>query len=87
MSNKSNKSYTGSNNGLSPVINHFNTKLQVKFNESCLKQRKEIFTHKKVVNVYITYKISLWANILGLDFALGNSLFEVVNMTKNVYPN
>ena len=40
--------------------NYSNTKLQVKFNGSCLKQ-KVTFTHKKFFNIYIAYKVKLWS--------------------------
>lgn len=32
-----------------------NTKIQVKFDGSCFKQKKFTFTHKKVVNSYTVY--------------------------------
>ena len=42
---------------VSIVLNHINTRLQVKFNESCLKQEQATLTHKKLVDVYTVYKI------------------------------
>ena len=51
-----------------------------------LKQDTFTLTHNKVVNIYIVYKIILWSNIHGADFALGNSLFGHVKSTQNVHP-
>ena len=48
-----------SNDSLSPVLNHSNTKIRVKLDGSCLKQDKFTCNHKTVVNIYIVYKINL----------------------------
>ena len=42
-----------------------------------------MFNHKKVVNILIVYQINLWPFTVGKDFALGNSLFGTVKLTKN----
>ena len=36
------------------------------------------------MNIYIVFEIHLWPFNVGRDFALGNSLFGVVKLTKNV---
>ena len=41
------------------------------------------FSHKQVVNIYVNYEINLWPFTVGKGFALRNSLFEVVKLTKN----
>ena len=64
------------------MLNHTNTKLQVKFDGNCLKQEKGTFTHKKVINIYVVYEINLWAFTQGADFTLENSLSEAVKLTK-----
>ena len=76
-----------SNNSLASAINHIKTKLQVKFDESCLKQQKVIFTHKKVLNNYIVYKINLWPYKEAVGFKSKNSLFEAGKLTKDAYPD
>ena len=48
-----------------------------------MKQEKVTFTHGKVVNICIAYKINLWAYTQGADFVLGTSLFEAVKLTRN----
>ena len=50
-------------NSLPPGLNHINIKIQIKFDGSCLKQEKMIFTYKKVVNIYIISEINLWLYI------------------------
>ena len=68
---------------LNPGINCVdNTKIQIKLDESCLKQDKLTFTHKQVVNIFIVYKINLWPLNVGKDFAFGNSLFGAVKWIK-----
>ena len=56
------------------MLNYINTKLQIKFDESCLKEDKVKFTNKQVVNIYILYEKNLWSFNVGKDFTLGNSL-------------
>ena len=46
------------NSSLAPGLNHINTKLDVKFDGSCLNQDKLKVTHGKFVNIYIVYEIN-----------------------------
>ena len=55
--NKSIKSPTKSDNSLTPELNYHGSKVKIKFTASCLKQSDHIFTHKKVVNIYIVYEL------------------------------
>ena len=48
---------TTSDNSLTPALNYYGTKTKVKFTGSCLKQSKVSYTHGKVVNIYIVYKL------------------------------
>ena len=50
--------------------------------ESCLEQDKITSTHKKIINIYINYKINLWNYIDCSDPAQGNSLFGAVKLIK-----
>ena len=81
------KTSDASNNSLALAINHINTTLQVKFDRSCLKQQKVIFTHKKVVTNYIAYEINLWSYTEAVGFTSKNSLFEAGKLTKDAYPD
>ena len=51
--NESIKPPTRSDNSLTPELNYYGIKTRVKFTRSCLKQSDHIYTHKKVVNIYI----------------------------------
>ena len=53
ISNESIKPATTSDNSLTPELNYYGTKARVKFTRSCLQQSDHIYTHKKVVNIYI----------------------------------
>ena len=58
LSNESIKPPTTTNNNLTPELNYYGTKIKIKFTGSCLKQSSHIFTHKKVVNIYIVYELA-----------------------------
>ena len=83
MPDESIKPPTTSNNGIVPVLNYINTKIQVKFDGSCLKQKKVIFHHKTVVNIYVVHDINLWRFKESCYFTLENYLFGAVKLTKN----
>ena len=57
LSVESSKPPTASNNNLTAVLNQYGTKTRVKFTGSYLKQPKISYTHGKVVNIYIAYKL------------------------------
>ena len=42
-----------SDNSLTPALNYYGTKTIVKFTGSCLKPPKNLYTHGKVVNIYV----------------------------------
>ena len=58
LSNESIKPITTTNNRHTPKLNYYGTKTKIKFPRSCLKQSSHIFTHKKVVNIYIVYELA-----------------------------
>ena len=82
LSNKSIKSPTTSDNSLTPELNYYGTKIKIKFTKSCLKQSDHIFTHKKVVNIYIVYKLAA-SSSHDSDHTLKDCLFGAVTLTKN----
>ena len=70
-------------NSLNLELNHIdNPETQVKFGGSCREQKT--FTPRKIINLYIVYKINLWPYNYGTSFTLGNYLFEAAKLTKNV---
>ena len=69
-------------NSLAPALNYVGNKINVTFDERCLKQDKITYTHGTIVNIYIVYELS--SNLNNLDFALENCLFRALKLTKNV---
>ena len=68
--------------GLNPKLSYYDTKVRVQFTRSYLKQPNFMFTHKKVVNIYIVYELGASSSHIN-DPALKNCLFGVVTLTKN----
>ena len=52
------------------------------FTRSCLKQSDHIYTHKKVVNIYIVYELAA-SSSHDSDPTIKNCLFGAVTLTKN----
>ena len=42
-----------------------------------------IFLHKNVVNLFISYTLGTWSRNLNTDFTLGNCLYGAVKLAKN----
>ena len=82
LSNESIKPPTASNNSLNPRLSYYGTKVRVQFTKSCLKQPNHIFTHKKVVNIYIVYELGA-STSHSSDPTIKNCLFGAVTLTKN----
>ena len=82
LSTESIKPPTTSDNSLTPTLSYYGTKARVKFNESCLQQRKLSYTHGTIVKIYIVYELS--ASSSHNDHpTLRNCLFGAVTLTKN----
>ena len=82
ISNESIKPSTTSNNSLNPRLSYYGTKVRVQFTKSCLKQSNHIFTHQKIVNIYIVYELAASSSHTN-DPTLKNCLFGAVTLTKN----
>ena len=75
--------YATSDNSLTPLIDHYGSKVRVKFNKDCLKQSnklKDDYGHK--LNVYIVYELGVSSSNVS-DPTLKNCLFGAVTLTKN----
>ena len=83
LSNESITPPATSNNSLNPKLNCYGTKTRVQFIGSCLKQSIPIFTHKKVVNIYVAYELAASSSHTN-NPTLKNCLFGAVTLTKNV---
>ena len=58
LSAESIKPFSTSDNSLTPAIKFYDYNIRVKFTGSCFKQPKVLYTYKRVVNIYILYKLS-----------------------------
>ena len=72
LSNEKFKSPYTSNKSLSPKLVWINnSRIRLKFKESCLKQEdKAPFTPNSVVNLFILYELNTWSRDLNTDFTL-----------------
>ena len=71
-----------SDNSLTPALSYYGTKTRVKFTGNCLKQSKILYTHGKIVNIYIFYELGASGSHVN-DPTLKNCLFGAVTLTKN----
>ena len=82
LSDESIKSPSAPYNFLNTSLNLMDTKTRVRFNESCLKQHKITYTHRKIVNIYIVYEINKNDNTSS-DPTLENCWFGAASLAKN----
>ena len=82
LSNESIKPPTTSDNSLNLELNYYGTKTKINFTRSCLKQSNYIFTHKKIVNIYVVYELAA-SSSYDSDPTIKNCLFGAVTLTKN----
>ena len=89
MSDKRINSITTSNY-VTPDLSYYGTKIGVEIFGSYLKQYKVTFNHRKEVNIYIAYEVTVLVNISkykyssnGNHLTLKNALFGAVSLTKN----
>ena len=79
LSDENIKPPSTSNNSFNLGINYTDsTKIQVKFDGTCLKQEKLMFTHKKLVNMDILYETNL------LPFTVGKLTIKA-DLNKYTY--
>ena len=83
MSDQSIKAPTTPNRMLNLLLDNIGSKIRVKFRGDCLRQENIIFTHVKIVNIYIVYEIERSVNISSYP-TLENCLFDTVKLTKHV---
>ena len=68
---------------ITPSLDYLGTKIGLQFDGSCLKQHKIIYTHEKIVNIYIVYETSKNFSLSSYT-TLENCLFGAVSLTKYV---
>ena len=85
MSNENSKPPHPANKYLSPKLIWYNSRIKLKFKESCLKQEDRVaYAPKNVINLLIVYELDTWPQNITTDFTLKNCLFGSVKLTKNV---
>ena len=77
------KNITKSESNFAPTFVDHHLLPYINFNGHCL-IKHNISNPKKVINLYIYYKLNPQLTILNTDFTLGNCLFGSVKLTKNV---
>ena len=82
LSDESIKPPSTSDDNLAPSLDYIGTKKRVKIVESCLKQVKITFTQKKIVKIYLVYKMNMWDRGYDDYATLENSLFGAVRLVK-----
>ena len=82
ISNESIRPSTTSNNSLNGRLSYDGTKVRVHFTKNCLKQANYIFTHQKIVNIYVVYELASYSSHTN-DLTIKNCLFGAVTLTKN----
>ena len=77
------KPYATSDNSLTPLIDHYGSKVRLKFNKGCLRQSNN-FTHDygSKVNIYFVYELGA-SSSNDSDPTLKNCLYGAVTLTKN----
>ena len=84
MSNEKKWSPFKTSKSLSPKLVWYNSRIKLKFKESCLKQEdKAAFTIKNVINLFIVYELDTWLPDLSAEFTLKDCSLGAVNVTKN----
>ena len=77
--------YATSDNSLTPLIDHYGSKVRVKFNKGCLKQSNNLtYDYGSRVNIYVVYEFGA-SGSNNSDPTLKNCLFGAVTLTKNRY--
>ena len=75
--------YGTSDNTLTQLIDHYGTRIRLKFTRSCLKQPNKLtFDYGNKENVYIVYELGASSSD-DSDPTLKNCLFGAVTLTKN----
>ena len=84
MSKGNIENITKSDSGFAPIFVDHYLLPETAFNGQCL--INNISISKKVINLYISYKLTPWLGNLNTDFTLNNCLFGSAKLTKNADP-
>ena len=86
MSEENIVNITKSGNNFSPIFVDQHILSDINFSKHCL-INNNISIPKKVINLYISYKLVPELRNFNTDFALNNCLFRSVKLTKNADPD
>ena len=64
-----------------PKSEHYNARIDVKFEGSLLRQNNATYNHGPIVNIYIVYKISITDNS---SIVLENCLFGAIKISNTI---
>ena len=79
---KTSKNINQSEKNFAPTFVDHHILLHINFNRGCL-TKSNISVPKKVIKLYISYKLNPQLRNLNTDFTLNNGLFVWVKLTKN----
>ena len=83
LSNETIEPYATSDNNLTPLIDHYGSKIRLKFNKGCLKQSNNLtYDYGSRVNIYIVYEPGA-SSSNDSNPTLKKYLFGAVTLTKN----
>ena len=83
LSDETIEPYATSDNSLTPLIDHYSSKVGLKFNKGCLKQSNNLaYDYGSRVNIYIVYEVGA-SSSNDSDPTLKNCLFGAVTLIKN----
>ena len=83
LSDETIKRYATSDNSLTPLTDHYGSKVRGKFNKGCLKQSNILtYDYGSIVNIYTVYELGA-SSSNDRDPTLKNCLFGAVTLTKN----
>ena len=76
---------TASNYSITPKLNCYDNKIRVEFSGSYLKEDKATYAHRKIVNIYTHYEITIITTFKSAVIQHWEKfLFGAVNLTENV---
>ena len=82
MSEENIENITKSDSPFAPTFVDHHVLPDINFNRHCL-INNNIFIHKKVINIFISYILNRWSTVLNTDFTLASCLLRSVKLTKN----
>ena len=86
LSEKNIENIKKSDRNLAPTFGDHHWLPDMTFNGHCL-IKSNVFIPKKVINLYISYKLTPWLRNLKTGFTLNNCLLESLKLTKNADPD